>query len=153
MELWEGPRAVEGHVLKPICGMSGPPCAARCTVSGAAASSAGGFCGAPSALVLTAYDEAGARIRDGGARVTVVAQWERGPDGEGGAEGRPEKFISVNVVDADDGTYVANFVAPRPGVYRVHVEIDGRPVAGSPFSPRFERAPLAPGCAAVFSHG
>ena len=121
--------------------------------------------GEPASLVLTAFDAEGVRIRDGRARVSVVGHWEKklrvaddededaneGHDKEEEKEAMDEEMINekrdarsahvrlqnVVVHDNDDGTYTASFLAPEPGIYRIHVEINGRPVAGSPFEACF----------------
>ena len=133
-------------VLKPICGMAGPPSVAKCQVSGPGI--IGGSSRMPTTLTLTAYDAEGTRIRDGGARVSVVVHKEAGaqpkekddaslaegeanpsasasaPDPVSGNNNNKQiKLSNVIIRDGDDGTYVATYTAPDPGFYKIYVDL------------------------------
>ncbi|KAJ0988909.1 hypothetical protein J5N97_007265 [Dioscorea zingiberensis] len=103
---------------KPI----GPPDPSKCLAAGAGI--AGGTACAPSSFVLTAKDSDGRRVPSGGARVRVKISPGVGVGGSD-QEGM--------VKDQGDGTYTVTYAVPKRGNYMVHIELDGRPVMGSPF--------------------
>lgn len=84
----------------------------------------------PAAFIVTAYDVHGRRMKYGGATVTVSVT------GEGG--GDPIEGIAK---DNQDGSYLCTYRVERRGDYSVKVEVDGAPVAGSPFSVFFSAPP------------
>lgn len=71
-------------------------------------------------------------MKEGGEDVTVRVQYH----GTG-------EYLSVEVTDNDNGTYTAVYTPPAKGDYSVTVEINGVPIAGSPF-PVFFSTPVDP---------
>ncbi|KAL6752927.1 hypothetical protein V8C86DRAFT_2738789 [Haematococcus lacustris] len=110
-----------------------PPDPAHCMVSGPGF--AGTHSGAPVKLYVHVKDSRGKRLKEGGEDVAVRVQ------AVGGSASA--QYIEVTVVDNDDGTYTATYTPPIKGNYQVSVELNGLPVAGSPF-PVFFHEPMDP---------
>ena len=96
----------------------------------------GGTAGAPTSFDVIAATADGNRAREGGASVTATVLLSGL-----GAAGEP---IACDVVDNGDGTYACSYVVHRRGDYSVSVELDGSPIAGSPFPVFFSAPPTAP---------
>ncbi|KAM0935848.1 putative transcription factor C3H family [Dioscorea sansibarensis] len=111
---------------KPI----GPPDPSKSLAAGAGI--AGGTACAPASFVLTAKDSDGRRVPSGGAHVRVKISPGVGVGGSD-QEGM--------VKDQGDGTYSVTYAVPKRGNYMVHIELDGRPVMGSPFPVFFSAGP------------
>ncbi|KAH7683062.1 putative splicing factor SR protein [Dioscorea alata] len=111
---------------KPI----GPPDPSKSLAAGAGI--AGGTACAPASFVLTAKDSDGRRVPSGGAHVRVKISPGVGVGGSD-QEGM--------VKDQGDGTYTVTYAVPKRGNYMVHIELDGRPVMGSPFPVFFSAGP------------
>lgn len=89
----------------------------------------------PVKLYIDVKDSTGRRLKEGGEDVTVRVQ----ATGVGAAS----QYIAVETTDNNDGTYTAIYTPPAKGNYLVSVEVNGLPVAGSPF-PVFFSQPLDP---------
>ncbi len=96
----------------------------------------GGHSGAPVKLFVHVKDSRGKRLKEGGEDVVVrVSTLGAG-------------HLPVDVADNEDGTYTATYTPPSKGNYQVTVEVNGIPIAGSPF-PVFFSAPLDPAALAA----
>lgn len=114
----EGEEWEENLQQKPI----GPVDPSKCTASGAGI--AGGTAGAASTFVLVTKDSDGRKIPHGGAEIKVNVS----PGvGVGGSD---QEGI---VKDLGDGSYTITYVVPKRGNYMVTIDINGKPVMGSPF--------------------
>ena len=115
---------------------AGPLDAEACTLGGAGAR--GGEAGVPQRLYVFSRDARGVKIREGGAYVQAWLQPPtRGGPSSAGAE--VEK-IEASVLDAGDGSYAVEFVAPRKGNFDLHVRINGVAVGGGAFPLFFSAA-------------
>jgi hypothetical protein len=94
----------------------------------------GGASGAPVKVFVHVKDARGKRLKEGGEDVVVRVQ------GLGAGAGG---LLMVEMADNNDGTYTATYTPPTKGNYSVTVEINGVPIAGSPF-PVFFSAPIDP---------
>lgn len=83
----------------------------RCLLSGPGLS--GGSAGSPVKMVITAKDSGGRRIREGGAYILVTAEFSS-PSTGGHAPS-----VGAEVVDREDGTYIATYTVPSKGLYKV----------------------------------
>lgn len=113
----------------------GPPDPRTCTVSGPGF--AGGASGAPVNLIITCKDEHGKRCKEGGDDVVVKVV------PAAGSSGTSNPYVDVHIEDKDNGMYVATYTALWKGAYNVTVEVNGRPLEGSPF-PVFFGPPVDP---------
>ena len=98
----------------------------------------GSNAGMPVKVFVTLKDSRGRRVKEGGDEVTVRVQQLGLP-----APGAAVPYIDVTVADNNDGSYAAVYSAPAKGNYSLTVEVNGLPIAGSPF-PVFFSAPLDP---------
>ncbi|KAK1319302.1 hypothetical protein QJS10_CPB04g01273 [Acorus calamus] len=100
----------------------GPVDPSRCTAAGAGIG--GGSAGTPSSFVVVSKDSDGRRVSFGGASLQVRVS----PGvGVGGAD------IDGIIKDTNDGSYTVTYGVPKRGNYMVHVELNGKPIMGSPF--------------------
>lgn len=86
-------------------------------------------------LVVDVRDVRGKRMKEGGEEVDVRVQ----ATGMGGTS----QHVECTVVDNENGTYTATYTPANKGNYLVAVEVNGVPIAGSPF-PVFFSTPLDP---------
>lgn len=108
---------------------AGPLDAEACTLGGAGAR--GGEAGAVQKLYVFSRDSRGVKVREGGAYVQAWLQPPaRGASATAGAE--VEK-IEASILDAGDGSYAVEFIAPRKGNFDLHVMINGSAVGGGAF--------------------
>ena len=110
------------------------PFAMKCSATGPGLG--GGAAGVEAQFTITSADEDGARIRAGGARVQISVL-RVGLHATGG------DAIPTRVVDNSDGTYTCGYTVDGRGDYSVSVELNGAPIAGSPYPVFFSGIPAA----------
>ena len=106
---------------------AGPLDAESCTLGGAGAR--GGEAGSLQRLYVFSRDARGVKIREGGAYVQAWLQPPTRLSSTVNGAAEPEK-IDASVLDAGDGSYAVEFVAPRKGNFDLHVLINGAAVGG-----------------------
>ena len=130
-----GGRGGEQKVLAAVGAPPGEVCAGHCRVHGSAIS--GGVAGGPVLAMLTAHDGSGRRIYEGGANVRCRVFAASGPPG--GPPAAPP--VEAAVTDKDDGSYMLTYTVVAGGDYRVHVEVNGDALPGSPYQASFKGVP------------
>ena len=130
-----GGRGGEQKVLAAVGAPPGEVSAGHCRVQGPAIS--GGVAGGPVMAMLTAHDGSGRRIYEGGANVRCRVFPASGPPG--GPPAAPP--VEAAVTDKDDGSYMLTYSVVAGGDYRVHVEVNGDALPGSPYQVSFKGAP------------
>jgi len=99
----------------------------------------GAAAGAPVNLFVYVKDAQNRQMKEGGEDVVVRLH----PQPAGRAQP-----IQASILDNDNGVYTATYTAPAKGNYMVSVEVNGRPISGSPF-PVFFSTPVDPEAAAA----
>ena len=130
-----GGRGGDQHVLAPVGAAPGEISGSCCRVQGPGVS--GGIAGGAVFAQLHAHDGSGQRIYDGSANVSCRAFLATGPPG-GAPAGPP---VVATVKDNEDGTYMLTYSVKAAGEYRVHVEVNGDALPGSPFPVMFREPP------------
>ena len=131
-----GGRGGEQKVLTAVGAPPGEISAGHCRVQGPAIS--GGMAGGPVLAQLTAHDGSGRRIYEGGANVRCRVFPATGPPG--GPPAAPP--VEAEVTDKEDGCYMLQFTVVAGGDYRVHVEVNGDALPGSPYQATFKGMPV-----------
>ena len=110
------------------------PFAMKCNATGPGIG--GGAAGVEAQFTITCADEDGARIRTGGAKIQIsVLRVGLHASTSGDCP------IPTRIVDNNDGSYTCGYTVDGRGDYSVSAELDGSPIAGSPYPVFFSGIP------------
>ena len=110
------------------------PFAMKCNATGPGIG--GGAAGVEAQFTITCADEDGARIITGGAKIQIsVLRVGLHASTSGDCP------IPTRIVDNNDGSYTCGYTVDGRGDYSVSAELDGSPIAGSPYPVFFSGIP------------